>query len=266
MTQVEFIQPTTLPSNNNAYTHVVRVGDWVFVAGQTAGTMDGHVIGPDDPAAQTRQVYARLARAMEAVGGSLSDIVETKTFWTDVDSWPAISAARAGVYGDKPPTGTRIAITSLARPEFLLEVEATGYLGKENESGGVMPAVEHSQPEGMSPNANRYSHVVKIGPWVHIAGQTASDVDGNVVGVGDPAAQVEQVFANLTKAVESVGGKLSDIIKTTVYVVGKENSDAIRAARTGRFGDKPPTSTLLIIDGLARPEFMLEIEALAYVE
>ena len=87
-----------------------------------------------------------------------------------------------------------------------------------------------------------------------------------MVGVGDPAAQTEQVFKNLAKAVESIGGKLTDIVKTTVYVVGKENTDAIREARAGRFGDKPPTSTLLIIDGLARPEFMLEIEAVAYVE
>jgi len=118
----------------------------------------------------------------------------------------------------------------------------------------------------MSPNGNRYTHVVKVGPWVHIAGQTASDADGNVVGIGDPVAQTEQVLVNLAKAVESVGGKLTDIIKTTVYVVGKENTDAIRTARAGKFGDRPPTSTLLIIEGLARPELMLEIEALAYVE
>jgi len=129
-----------------------------------------------------------------------------------------------------------------------------------------MSVVEHLQPEGMSPNGNRYTHVVKVGPWVYIAGQTASDADGNVVGIGDPLAQTEQVLANLAKAVESVGGKLTDIIKTTVYVVGKENTDAIRTARAGKFGDRPPTSTLLIIEGLARPELMLEIEALAYVE
>jgi len=108
--------------------------------------------------------------------------------------------------------------------------------------------------------------VVKVGPWIQIAGQTASDSDGNVVGVGDPAAQVEQVFKNLEIAMQSVGGTLADIVKTTVYVVGPENMDTIRAARAGRFGDKPPTSTLVVISGLARPEFMLEIEAIAYVE
>ena len=129
-----------------------------------------------------------------------------------------------------------------------------------------MATVEHIQPEGSSPNGNRYTHVVRVGPWIHVAGQTASDSDGNVVGVGDPAAQVDQVFKNLENAMESVGGTLADIVKTTVYVVGAENMDAIRAARAGRFGDRPPTSTLVVISELARPEFMLEIEAVAYVE
>jgi enamine deaminase RidA (YjgF/YER057c/UK114 family) len=129
-----------------------------------------------------------------------------------------------------------------------------------------MAEIQHIQPEGSSPNSNRYTHVVKIGPWVHIAGQTASNGKGEVVGIGDPKAQVEQVFANLTRAVESVGGTLADIVKTTVYVVGQDNLEAIREARVGKFGDKPPTSTLLVISGLARPEFMLEIEAVAYVE
>ncbi len=129
-----------------------------------------------------------------------------------------------------------------------------------------MAKVEHIQPEGSSPNGNRYTHVVKVGPWIQIAGQTASDAEGNVVGAGDPVAQVEQVYKNLEIAMRSAGGTLANIVKTTVYVVGPENMDAIRAARAGRFGDKPPTSTLVLISGLARPEFMLEIEAIAYLE
>ena len=129
-----------------------------------------------------------------------------------------------------------------------------------------MVDVQHLQPEGMSPNDNRYTHVIKIGPWVMIAGQTSANEKGEVVGIGDPKAQVDQVFKNLTTAVESVGGTIDNIVKTTVYVVGMEHVDAIRAARSGRFGDKPPTSTLVVISRLARPEFLLEIEAVAYVE
>jgi len=266
MTEIEHFQPSTLPPNNNAYTHIVRAGDWVMIAGQTAGAIDGGVVGEGDATAQTKQVYARLAKAMESVGGSLADIVVTKTYWTDIDAWPAISTARAGVYGPEPPTGTRVAIERLARPEFLLEVEAIGYLGKNNTGVEAMANVEHLQPAGMSDNGNRYTHVIKVGPWINIAGQTASDDKGNVIGIGDPAAQVEQVFKNLELALASVGGTLADVVKTVVYVVGTEHMDAIRAARAGRFGDKPPTSTLVVISGLARPEFMLEIEAVAYVE
>ena len=129
-----------------------------------------------------------------------------------------------------------------------------------------MTDVERLQPEGMSPNANRYTHVIKIGPWVFIAGQTASNERGDVMGVGDPAAQVEQVYRNLAKAAESVGGTLADIVKTTTYVVGEEHLDTVRAARAGRFGDAPPTSTLVVVSRLARPEFIVEIEAVAYVE
>ena len=129
-----------------------------------------------------------------------------------------------------------------------------------------MPQIEYLQPEGLSPNGNRYTHVVKVGPWVFIAGQTASDGEGNVVGINDPQAQVGQVMKNLTQAVESVGGTFDDIVKTTVYVVGEQNLDNIRQERAKYRTANPPTSTLLVISGLAKPEFLLEIEAVAYVE
>jgi enamine deaminase RidA (YjgF/YER057c/UK114 family) len=277
------------PVRGSGYTHVIRIGDWVLIAGQTAGDMDGSIVGVGDPAAQTKQVYARLGRAMESVGGKLEDIVTSKAYITDVNLWPAMVDARAGLFGGKPPTSTLLNISRLARPEFLIEVEAVGYLSRGSDSAAEagssvsrsrsqresseevvgreeMANVEHSQPKGMSPNNNRYTHVVKVGPWVSIAGQTASDENGDVVGIGDPAAQTKQVFKNLTTAIESVGGTLKDIVKTTVYVVGEEHLDAIREARAGLFGDKPPTSTLLVISRLARPEFLLEIEAVAYVE
>jgi len=124
--------------------------------------------------------------------------------------------------------------------------------------------VEHIQPTTLRSNQNRYSHVVKIGSWVIIAGQGPSDLEGNTPS--SPAAQVDNVYRNLTAAVESVGGKLTDIVKTTTYVVGSDHFDAIQAARGGRFGDKPPTGTVVVVSGLARPEMLLEIEAVAYVE
>ncbi len=128
----------------------------------------------------------------------------------------------------------------------------------------VMVEVQHLQPEGLTDNRNRYTHLVKIGPWVFIAGQGPGDGHGGMPS--DPVAQVDNVYRNLATAVESIGGKLTDIVKTTTYVVGREHFDAIQAARGGRFGDKPPTGTVVIVSGLARPEMLLEMEAVAYVE
>ena len=126
--------------------------------------------------------------------------------------------------------------------------------------------IDHLQPDTMPPSAALgFTQVVRVGEWVYIAGQTAVDETGSIVGVGDAAAQTEQVFENLTRAMASVGGTLKDVVKTVVCVVGEENLDAIRTARAGRFGDTPPANTLLVISRLARPEFLLEIEAVAYV-
>lgn len=129
-----------------------------------------------------------------------------------------------------------------------------------------MPEIQRFQPKGMPPNENRFTHVVKVGPWVHVAGQTAADENGQVVGKGDPAAQTHQVFKNLQTAVESVGGKLSDFVQITTYVVGREAAAGVREARQGKFGDTPPANTFIIVSGLANPDYLVEIQGVAYVE
>jgi enamine deaminase RidA (YjgF/YER057c/UK114 family) len=265
MANVQYLNPETIPPPiGNGYTHVVKIGPWVYIAGQVGGK-DG-VLDPD-ASVQADIVYTKLRLAMESVGGRLNDLVATTTYVTDPENGQKVREVRGRYFGDDPPASTFINIQQLARPEILLEIDAVGYLEKntDKEGGETMADVQRLQPKGMSPTNNRYSHVVKIGPWVYIAGQTAADENGDVAGIGDPKAQVNRVFKNLSTAMESVGGQLSDIIKTTVYVVGTEHMDAIREARAGKFGDNPPTSTLIVVSSLARPEFMLEIEAVGYV-
>lgn len=127
-----------------------------------------------------------------------------------------------------------------------------------------MPA-EHANPPGMH-TPTGYSHVVKAGNTVYIAGQVAVAPDGSVVGEGDPAAQAEQVYKNMETALAHAGATFRDVVKTTTYVVGEECIQATRDARLRYFATDPPASTLLVISRLARPEFLIEIEAIAYVE
>ena len=125
-------------------------------------------------------------------------------------------------------------------------------------------ALERIQPQGLA-KPGTYSHVIRAGNTVYIAGQTATDAQGNVVGRGDITAQSVQVFENLKAALASVGGTFADVASITVYITDARYRDPMREVRTRYLGDKLPTSTLLVVAGLADPEYLLEISAIAVV-
>ena len=123
---------------------------------------------------------------------------------------------------------------------------------------------QHLNPSGMH-TPNGYSHIVKAGDTIYVAGQVAVAPDGSVVGEGNAAAQAEQIYQNLQHALASVGAKLSDIVKTTTYILNPDDVDAVRESRLRYLNENSPTSTLLVFSELARPEFLMEVEAIAYV-
>ena len=86
-----------------------------------------------------------------------------------------------------------------------------------------------------------------------------------MVGKDDPAAQADQIYKNLQIALASLGASLEHLVKTTTCVVSRDCIDAVREARAKYLANDPPTSTLPFVSRLARPEFLLEIEAVAYV-
>lgn len=125
--------------------------------------------------------------------------------------------------------------------------------------------VERINPEAIAPPRG-YSHVVKDGSTIYIAGQVARDRDGKTVGVGDAKAQTEQVFKNLEAALAAAGGNLSHIVKINTFMTHREDLLAYREVRTKYLpSDNLPASTLVLCSGLADPDFRIEIEAIAVV-
>jgi enamine deaminase RidA (YjgF/YER057c/UK114 family) len=103
---------------------------------------------------------------------------------------------------------------------------------------------------------------------VLVAGQLSVDAHGEVVGQGDFEAQVRQVFENLARALEPVGLRLQDVLKFTTYLTGAELIDRFYAVREVLFAELYPSgeypgNTLLVVSRLVRPEFLVEIEAIA---
>ena len=108
--------------------------------------------------------------------------------------------------------------------------------------------------------------MVKVGNTVYIAGQLSRDVNGKPIHVGDAEAQTIQAWANLEAAVKAAGGTLADIVKTNTYVVGRENMAGVRAGRAkAQPPEGRPTSTTVIVAGLADPELVVEVEAIAVI-
>ena len=111
-----------------------------------------------------------------------------------------------------------------------------------------------------------YSHAAKAGNTLYIAGQVAQDVEGNVVGKGDLEAQVSQVFTNLKNVMEEAGGSLQNIVKMTTFLTHYNNIETYRSVRNQFFSEPFPPNTLLIIESLALPDYMIEVEAIAVLD
>ena len=126
--------------------------------------------------------------------------------------------------------------------------------------------LERIQPAGLH-HLPLYTHVVKAGTTVYIAGQTAVDQGGQIVGTGDITAQAHQTFEDLRRALDAVGADFSNVAKITVYATDPNYLRPIVEVRGQYFGRPDPVaSTFVAVTGLALPELLVEIEAIAVLD
>ena len=110
----------------------------------------------------------------------------------------------------------------------------------------------------------RYANIVVAGGFAFIAGQTAFDLDGNVVGVGDIKAQCEQTLENLSIALRAVNADPKDIVKVTNYVTDRAYLATLVEVRDRVWGELRTASTA-VVGGLARDTLMVEVDAIVYL-
>ena len=110
-----------------------------------------------------------------------------------------------------------------------------------------------------------YSRAVRVGDAVHVAGTTATDASGAIVGLGDPYAQTKQIIANIAAALARAGASLEDVVRTRIFVTDIAQWEAVGRAHGEAFAAIRPACTMVEVAKLIAPEIMVEIEADAIV-
>lgn len=110
-----------------------------------------------------------------------------------------------------------------------------------------------------------YSRAVRVGPFIQIAGTTAWDEKGDIVGIGDPYAQTVQALRNIEQALRTSGAGLKDVVRTRAFVTNMEEWQEVARAHGEVFGDIRPAMTMVQVVRLIDPRMRIEIEADAIV-
>ncbi|WP_051792563.1 Rid family hydrolase [Amycolatopsis jejuensis] len=239
-----------------------RKGDLLFVGGITPTDADGNVINPGDHEAQARFCWNRVKEIAEWAGGSADDVVEITTFHQDARGMSGMVDAWWEDYGKNLASDETVAITAIAVPGLHKFGALTAWRTIIDLSPG--------KRIGKTP-ASLWWKIVNISgattkegsTFVGLAGEVASDGDGNITTPGDTAAQARYAFARLVESLEMLGGSKENIVELTSYHKDPRAWEIVQKEGLAFFGDHKPAWTPVGVTGLFKEGYVHEIHALA---
>ncbi len=121
------------------FSHIVKLGDTVYISGQLPQDQDGNIVGKGDMVVQTEKTYENLKKCLESVGATMRDIVMLRVFVTNLDEFQKTGEVRKKYFGKYRPATTGLQISGLYFPEAMIEVEATAIIGSGASEEAIKP-------------------------------------------------------------------------------------------------------------------------------
>jgi enamine deaminase RidA (YjgF/YER057c/UK114 family) len=194
--------------------------------------------------------------ALEQAGGTPDDLVYTKSYITDVNQAADYWRAWVEALGEVRPTSTLLVIPGLVSPDMLVEIEAEAILGAARSRRDIYTQQQREKPRG-------YARAVEVGDWVYVSGCTSISPAGDIQAEGDWAAQYDLAHSGVQWALEQAGATLDDVIRRRTFTVDSAQMNRPYGEGPAWFANSCPVSMGCRIAGLARPELLVEVEAVA---
>ena len=241
--------------NLYAYSRALRVGDRVLISGSTA-LKAGGVDGPGDMYRQTRATMDTIFRALADAGGVPGDLVYTKTYLTDLGKSADNTRAFVEALGDVRPVSTLLGVPALVHPELLVEIEAEAVLGAARTRRDIYTEHLREKPRG-------YARAVAVGDQIYVSGCTSMSSQGEPQASGDWARQYDLAIDTIAGALTQAGASMDDVVRRRTFTVEGAKQNRAYGEGPTPFAKSHPTSLGCRINGLARPELVVEVEVTA---
>ena len=234
----------------------------LFTAGMTGRNPDGGLVA-GGMAAQAHRAFERLQAILSHAAAKFDDVIKQLVYVTDLEAYNASGRAeRAKFFGSTRVASTGLVVRRLADPAMVIEVELVVDLAGSPQG---KPLLEKYNEENHGGDFHQ-GVVVNGGRLLYLAGQVANNPDGSVAGAGDWRRQAEKIYENIGHVLRAAGATPVSAVKETTWVLSidswrQHGAPVRRAFYNGNY----PASTLVEIPGLARPEFLVEIEVIAAV-
>jgi len=242
-----------------------RSGDYVFVAGQVASTANGAVEPRGDHGGQARAAYEHVARALASAGAAMDDVLDICSFHLDPRGMVPCEGVHMDTWRDTPipnaPAWTAIGMPGMWLPGALAQYRVIADVSPGPRVART-PASIHWKNTPNSGGSKKEGGVL-----IGIAGEVASDAEGNVTTPGDTASQARYCFNRIREVVEMHGGGMHDVVEITSFHKDHRDWEIVMEAGREYFDPgRPPAWTPVGATGLWNPGYQHEIYALAVVQ